>query len=120
MTRDDDTAEQYFLAYYFVYYVGPKLTHSEREMLCACHIAQLFKRNPDSREGYLDKADCSSELIDSITNTGLVEATRKITTEVLERYGDKIVVNRCPRCSRLAKTPKAKQCPWCFHSWRDD
>lgn len=30
------------------------------------------------------------------------------------------VVNRCPRCARLARTPKAKQCRWCYFQWRDD
>ena len=27
------------------------------------------------------------------------------------------VVNRCPKCSRVVRTPRAKQCRWCFHDW---
>jgi len=28
-------------------------------------------------------------------------------------------VNRCPKCHRIARTPKAKQCRWCYFSWRE-
>jgi hypothetical protein len=30
-----------------------------------------------------------------------------------------IYANSCPRCGKLPKTPRAKQCPWCLHSWRE-
>lgn len=26
---------------------------------------------------------------------------------------------RCPRCSRVVRTPKAAQCFWCGHDWHD-
>ncbi len=29
------------------------------------------------------------------------------------------VVNRCPKCNRIARTPRAKQCRWCMHDWHD-
>jgi RNA polymerase subunit RPABC4/transcription elongation factor Spt4 len=28
-----------------------------------------------------------------------------------------IVVSRCPQCTRILRTPKAKQCRWCHHDW---
>ncbi len=28
-----------------------------------------------------------------------------------------LVVNRCPRCHRIVRTPLAKQCLWCGHDW---
>ncbi len=27
------------------------------------------------------------------------------------------IVNRCPKCNRVARTPRAKQCRWCLHDW---
>jgi len=27
------------------------------------------------------------------------------------------VVNRCPKCKRVARTPQAKQCRWCYYDW---
>ena len=28
------------------------------------------------------------------------------------------IVNRCPSCSKVVRTPTAKQCNWCYHEWR--
>ena len=28
-----------------------------------------------------------------------------------------LIVNRCPRCGRVARTPRARQCQWCKHDW---
>lgn len=28
------------------------------------------------------------------------------------------IINNCPKCGKLARTPKAKQCRHCFFSWR--
>ncbi len=36
---------------------------------------------------------------------------------LMQECADKIVINRCPKCSKIARTPRSKQCPWCFHSW---
>jgi len=27
------------------------------------------------------------------------------------------IVARCPRCNRVLRTPKARQCRWCLHDW---
>ena len=29
------------------------------------------------------------------------------------------VFKRCPHCGRLLRTPKAKQCRWCFRGWHE-
>jgi len=36
---------------------------------------------------------------------------------VLREHHDSIFINRCPRCSRIAKTPLTRQCTWCRHDW---
>jgi hypothetical protein len=42
-----------------------------------------------------------------------VRATRRI----LQTYASEVLINRCPRCSRIANTPKAQQCFWCSYDW---
>lgn len=32
-------------------------------------------------------------------------------------YSDKIILNNCPTCKKLARTPKAKQCRFCGFDW---
>lgn len=55
------------------------------------------------------------------------EKTEKLVALGKEKLADKIaerllnensgIINRCPNCERLARTPKAKQCRHCGHKW---
>jgi hypothetical protein len=41
-------------------------------------------------------------------------ATRK---RILRDHGRDIILNRCPKCGALARTPEACLCPACSHTW---
>jgi len=36
---------------------------------------------------------------------------------VLKESPDKVFLNLCPICKKLARTPEAKQCRFCGHDW---
>jgi hypothetical protein len=40
---------------------------------------------------------------------------RRVADRVIREYG--VFVNRCPRCQRVVRTPKAAQCFWCGFDW---
>lgn len=40
-----------------------------------------------------------------------------VATKLLVKYRDEIVFNKCPKCNRIARTPKAKQCRFCHFDW---
>jgi hypothetical protein len=40
-----------------------------------------------------------------------------VRDRILKEHSDKVLLNRCPRCSALARTPTAKQCPRGFFPW---
>jgi hypothetical protein len=42
---------------------------------------------------------------------------RLVRSRVLAEAGDEVIVNRCPRCSRVVRTPRARQCFWCGFDW---
>jgi hypothetical protein len=42
-----------------------------------------------------------------------------IAKRIFIEQSDKLFFNYCPRCGGLARTPSAKLCPNCFHSWHD-
>ena len=42
-----------------------------------------------------------------------------VTLRLLRDNRDDIIINLCPKCFALCKTPRAKQCPECFHSWHE-
>ena len=39
---------------------------------------------------------------------------------ILADNGDKAILNNCPKCNRLARTPKARQCRHCGHDWHGE
>lgn len=36
---------------------------------------------------------------------------------ILRERSTEVFVNRCPKCERIVRTPKALQCLWCGHDW---
>jgi hypothetical protein len=50
---------------------------------------------------------------------GINEFWRRACDRVIREYGDSIIINRCPRCSRIVATPGARQCLWYHYDWHD-
>ena len=42
---------------------------------------------------------------------------QQVCERLLAAYGDQIFINRCPACQRIVRTPKARLCVWCGHTW---
>lgn len=53
----------------------------------------------------------------AVMSRGYETFCRDIAARVLREQADLLVLNRCPRCDRIVRTPKARQCLWCFHDW---
>jgi hypothetical protein len=56
------------------------------------------------------------ETLDLLDN-GYEEFKRLSANKILREHKDKIFVNNCPKCGRLARTPLSKQCRHCRHDW---
>lgn len=41
----------------------------------------------------------------------------RVCERIIHERANEVNLNRCPQCARIPRTPRAKQCPWCFHSW---
>jgi hypothetical protein len=75
----------------------------------SAHIHDLF-RDAWSREG--------DDLVEQALVAGVVQYQMQIRERLLrECDAGTVLVNRCPKCSRIARTPLAKQCRWCGHDW---
>jgi len=48
---------------------------------------------------------------------GLEAFRAKAAARILAEHSDQVVLNRCPKCSGLTRTPRARMCPHCGHSW---
>ena len=48
---------------------------------------------------------------------GLEPFRLQVATRILAEHADRVVLNRCPRCAGLTRTPQARWCPHCGHDW---
>ena len=48
---------------------------------------------------------------------GIAAFRRRTAKRVLSDHASEVFVNRCPKCNRVVRTPKAQQCLWCGHDW---
>jgi hypothetical protein len=55
--------------------------------------------------------------IDSVLERGYETFCREVTDRVLGDPRSAVTLNRCPKCGRIVRTPRAKQCMWCYHDW---
>ena len=42
-----------------------------------------------------------------------------VVTRIWNEHKNELKLNLCPNCKRIARTPSAKQCRFCSHSWRE-
>ena len=54
-----------------------------------------------------------------LANAGMVAFQEQTARRILAEHGDKIILNRCPKCGALARTPNARQCHSCHHDWHN-
>ncbi len=41
----------------------------------------------------------------------------KLSEIIVKNHGNEVFWNLCPMCRKLARTPLAKQCKFCNHTW---
>ena len=65
--------------------------------------------------GRLQNDDDAAKALES----GPRECRRNIRDRLMRDYPAKIEVNRCPKCDRVARTPRSRQCFWCGNDWHE-
>src|SRR5437868_4078524 len=116
MMRRPLTAE---LVTYLLQYHRDLLAPEETRLL----RATLFLRSDLDAEGRRDYRESMGEEWDEADLArARVLGEKQVETMVAQRLwtdrADDIVLNLCPKCGGLARTPKACQCPHCFHRWQ--
>ena len=65
------------------------------------------------RQGLLSK---DPEVLD-LLSAGPDEFMIKCAERIFKEHPDKVYLNLCPKCNKLARTPHAKQCRYCHYDW---
>ena len=98
---------------------------NENERLARRHVWATQKLKSKKlvrgKEPGIKKSNWLSEdpvILDLLAN-GYEKFVLNTATRILEENPDKVFLNTCPKCERLARTPQARQCRHCGHQWHD-
>lgn len=70
----------------------------------------------DRTHGPVDLAELERELMG-----GRAALYSRARDRILREHRSDVIINRCPACGRIVRSPDARQCLWCKHDWhRDD
>ena len=58
------------------------------------------------------------QAVRAIWNLGFSASYAVISRRIARNHPDEVFASRCPKCGRLPRTPRAKLCLRCGHSWR--
>lgn len=72
------------------------------------HYVDWIKR----RFGSVSSEEVARELVD-----GVAAFHFRLCERLLADHAAEIVINRCPVCTCIVRTPLARQCLWCGHDW---
>lgn len=61
----------------------------------------------------------SNQTVLDYIRTGLDSFKTGIANHLMEEYKDRIFLNLCPQCRKLARTPYARQCRHCGYDWHE-
>jgi hypothetical protein len=55
--------------------------------------------------------------IKKLVDGGFESFKERVVERIWNDHRHELKLNLCPRCSKVTRTPWAKQCQFCFHSW---
>lgn len=97
--------------YLIAHYLG--LLSLKENLAQKHHLATLKsenKNNSKHRELILKQWGTQDKEILNLLDNGYEEFKKIAANKILNEHKDKVFINNCPNCGRLARTPLAKQC----------
>jgi ribosomal protein L40E len=107
-------------ANYIVTYFGNLMADDEKLAIKSYMYSFKASDNPNQRSIMIDKGWISTkpEILE-LLNGGYDEFELNVAKRIMAMVPEKVYLNNCPICKRLARTPHAKQCRHCGHNWHD-
>lgn len=111
-------------ATYIITYFSNLLTSAER--MAIKHTNSTYKLENSTSDNttlkriYKEKGWLTSDqsVLDLLKN-GYDNFELNVANRIIDQNADKVFFNNCPKCNKLARTPYARQCRHCGHSWHD-
>ena len=96
------------------------MTDFERRVESAIILRTKVERNSDPRMADMLRqrwGGADAPAITAALQQGTDVFRQQVCKRLLAAYGDQMFINRCPACQRIVRTPKARLCVWCGHTW---
>ena len=111
-------------ARYIINYFSHLLSSAER--MAIKHTTSTYKmahstvENPNLTKFFQEKGWLTSDQsVLDLLKDGYDNFELKVADRILSENPDKVFLNNCPKCLKLARTPRASQCRHCGYSWRN-
>ncbi|MDR2236842.1 MAG: hypothetical protein LBE92_12025 [Chryseobacterium sp.] len=107
-------------AAYIRHYFSHLMTDDEQSALRYHMYTYKTSHNPEMRKLLIEKGWISTDpKIAAFLKHGYGEFELNVATRIMAETPEKVFFNNCPACGKLPRTPYAKQCRYCGHSWRE-
>ena len=57
------------------------------------------------------------EEIDAALADGIDVFKKRVRDRIVNDHSKEVSLARCPKCKKLLRTPRARQCRWCKYDW---
>ncbi|KRB58127.1 hypothetical protein [Flavobacterium sp. Root186] len=106
----------YIFQYFWKYY-----SETERKAIDHNFGAVKFGKYPDNTHPKIDEVKkrfltTDNEVLKLLEN-GYSEFIKNTAIRIFNEHGNELELNLCPKCEKIARTPKAKQCRFCGNDW---
>ena len=106
-----------YIAYYYPHLLTTEERLAQRSLMGEAKVQHAD--NPVTRKYLMRMWISEDPQIQALLADGPDAFFARLQARVMRDHPNEVFLNLSPRCQALAKTPTAKHCPKCFHSWHD-
>ena len=107
--------KKYLIFFLLAFCVFASTNAQNSEVLPSIIVVPRVKANQDLRK-LVDESPTVRAGMASIKD-GFDQFQERTAVRILKDNRDQITLNNCPNCSKLTRTPNARQCRHCGHNW---
>jgi hypothetical protein len=101
---------------YIIQYYSHLMSHNEKQAHLNIIYLQKTERNESMRNSFTQRGwIIHKPEYDDLLKDGYGIFFENVAKRIFRE--NEVVLNLCPQCQKIARTPLAKQCRFCFHSW---
>lgn len=117
----DEATIDYILNYYSRFMTLNEAAANKHYITSYKFRETLSNDTNGKKASFLQQSDWLSNKKDvlNLLEGGYENFRSKTAERIFKENPDKIYFNKCPKCERLARTPKAKQCCFCGYTWHN-